>query len=1138
MKRVCKQVLVYLLVLLVLIGSGLAPGGKAQAAVEKDGTRIEINDLAINPNPVNEGALASLKFQLKLTTLSENVLEAGDTVELTTNIGTLFGNLPAENIALFDENGRKVAMVKITEDKISVTMDDGFTTQENFLEMNLDTGRRLKALAHGATDTTPVVKQLTIEDVSTDVTFQRPTPAGGTVTESPDARVINNAFIEKAAWVSGYDTAHVALNVNQIGSLKMFNTYNYIANWIGNYREQTNMMVVDQIPEDGQIDEATVQLIAVRYNYVSVPAAGNQYYPAAVPGTILPIETHSQWHQIAAYMNYVVQSPTDTFDSFYAKVKAQKLSYGIYRDAATQGDTFVANFSNDSLKYTDLEPWLGNTEKIKDIYGENGPSHGNVISFRVEFDTHYPKLTGVKTMTNTAKVSSDQVPDGNTSSATYELDKGNGAVQVKAGTLKVRVVNASAGNTVVAGAKVKVQTLKNGTWRDYYIKNRLVAGTTNADGEFFVRGLSIGDYRVVQTETTENLVFTNKIFKENAADAGNANTVDESEGTFAITAGDVLGFSTVLPNFEAPTAVINGEKQLVDDLGAELPIEADQFTFKLALNPDVKSTGVEMPADLSAAVRADKTFAFDAVKFTELGDYQFFVTEDNLNVTGYTYDNSSWIVNVTVKIKDDRTDLETIVSYQKEDRAEQAIRFKNVFTPAPVLINVTGRKTWEDHADQDGIRPDSITVRLYANGQDTGKTKEVTAADQWTYTFEGVEQETNHVPNVYTVREETQVPGYTTTYDGMNITNTHVPEVRTIQVEKKWVDDDNANGTRPEQITVHVLNENGEVASGILQADAAGEWKTAFPNLPVHANGQKIVYRVEEEAVASYSNTISGDADSGFTITNTVEGKVSVGVTKKWAGKALDQVTIRLLADGNEVAAAKLTADTQWKHVFENLDQYRDGKTIEYTVKEDLIEGYQSTVSGDMTAGFVLTNTQYLQPVTIDLPLKKVVEGKPDQAGTFSFVLKGKEASFPMPEASKDGQAEVSLNDAGEAKFGHLTFKEVGVYAYTVSEVKGKDKHYTYDSAVYTVTFTVVDDNRQLKVTKTVIEKDGKPAQAVVFTNRYQKPTPSPDPTPDRQKTSSPKTGDGTAIGLYIGVAILSLGGLACVLTYKKRDNR
>ena len=35
-----------------------------------------------------------------------------------------------------------------------------------------------------------------------------------------------------------------------------------------------------------------------------------------------------------------------------------------------------------------------------------------------------------------------------------------------------------------------------------------------------------------------------------------------------------------------------------------------------------------------------------------------------------------------------------------------------------------------------------------------------------------------------------------------------------------------------------------------------------------------------------------------FTITNTIDGKVSIPVTKKWIGKEAESATIRLLADG------------------------------------------------------------------------------------------------------------------------------------------------------------------------------------------------------------------------------------------------
>lgn len=73
-------------------------------------------------------------------------------------------------------------------------------------------------------------------------------------------------------------------------------------------------------------------------------------------------------------------------------------------DPATGGDTFIANFSNDSLKYTDLEPDLGGMNKIKDIYGPNGPSQGNIVTFFAEFNTHYPEITGLENVTNKYEV--------------------------------------------------------------------------------------------------------------------------------------------------------------------------------------------------------------------------------------------------------------------------------------------------------------------------------------------------------------------------------------------------------------------------------------------------------------------------------------------------------------------------------------------------------------------------------------------------------------------------------------------------------------------------------------------------------------------------------------------------------------
>ena len=66
------------------------------------------------------------------------------------------------------------------------------------------------------------------------------------------------------------------------------------------------------------------------------------------------------------------------------------------------------------------------------------------------------------------------------------------------------------------------------------------------------------------------------------------------------------------------------------------------------------------------------------------------------------------------------TDTKKEVTEATEDTLEADITsLTNSYTPGKVEANVL--KVWNDGENQDGIRPESITVKLLANGQDTGK---------------------------------------------------------------------------------------------------------------------------------------------------------------------------------------------------------------------------------------------------------------------------------------------------------------------------------------------------------------------------------------------------------------------------------
>ena len=673
--KIIKRFFALLVALTFMLGL-FSTNYDVHADTQKDGYNITISNVAVSPNPVNVGALASLKFDFSVYTLAQNAMRVGDTVTLSTNIGSMFGNLPITDLPLLAPNGEQIATATITETEIKLTVISEFPTDKNFFSGSVYTGGRLKALQNGAAVGAPATKQLTIEDSNTNVTFNVPPAVPGTGTTGggnpdPSTRTINNRMLEKQGWTSGYDTARIKLIGNQLGSLRLFNTYNNIDGSFGTYVADESFMVVDKIPGNGVIDESTVKFTAVRYNWMEVPAAGNVHYSQATPGTVMPIESGSNWIPVKQYFTQIYQSGSDTYDSFYAKVKAQKLSYGIFRDPATGGDTFIANMANDSLKYTDLEPALAGYNKVKDIYGVNGPSNGNIVTFFAEFDTHYPSITGLENLTNTGEVKSDQGSD--TDSKSYTIDKANGTASVAAGTVIVKLVDGNDDTTLIPNAEFKIQRKINNTWVDYFIRGRKASATTNASGIATFSGLSIGDYRLVQVSSQGNYTFNNKEFKPNPT-YGTAGTLGATTGEFSITSATQPGFATIVPNYLSVSKKITGSKQYVDQDENEISIPENTFKTVLAQLPGENYDGVTMPTSLTADIQVSPSgegfFEFEEIKFTKPGTFKFSVKEDVTNpLEGVTYDTSEKTVTITV----------TKANGELKAEVDSEPSFKNVF---------------------------------------------------------------------------------------------------------------------------------------------------------------------------------------------------------------------------------------------------------------------------------------------------------------------------------------------------------------------------------------------------------------------------------------------------------------------------
>ena len=286
-------------------------------------------------------------------------------------------------------------------------------------------------------------------------------------------------------------------------------------------------------------------------------------------------------------------------------------------------------------------------------------------------------------------------------------------------------------------------------------------------------------------------------------------------------------------------------------------------------------------------------------------------------------------------------------------------------TDKKAVTTVSGTKTWKDNDDQDGKRPDSIKVNLLANGK-VVQSKTVKASDNWKYSFTNLPEFENGKKITYTVTEDA-VAGYTSTVDGYNVTNSHTPATVKVSGTKTWKDNNNQDGIRPSSITVNLLANGRQVASKTVSA--SDNWQYSFDNLAAYANGQKITYTVTENAVAGYTSTVDG-----YNVTNNhTPATVKVSGTKTWNdnnnqdGIRPSSITVNLLANGRQVASKTVSASDNWQYSFDNLAAYANGQKITYTVTENAVAGYTSTIDG-----YNITNTH--NPTT---PKKPQVPNNP-----------------------------------------------------------------------------------------------------------------------------------------------------------------
>lgn len=152
------------------------------------------------------------------------------------------------------------------------------------------------------------------------------------------------------------------------------------------------------------------------------------------------------------------------------------------------------------------------------------------------------------------------------------------------------------------------------------------------------------------------------------------------------------------------------------------------------------------------------------------------------------------LVNYTLTLKDSVDDA--ILNTNLPTNKNVTINFKEDGVPStPVnsdkcpIVKLTNKRTikvtkaWNDNNNKEGIRPNLVTVQLYANGVKSGNEVKITSKENWTYSYTNLDRfDAKGKEITYTVKETNIATGYTDTIigdmnSGFTITNKHTPTV-------------------------------------------------------------------------------------------------------------------------------------------------------------------------------------------------------------------------------------------------------------------------------------------------------------------------------------------------------------------------
>ena len=265
--------------------------------------------------------------------------------------------------------------------------------------------------------------------------------------------------------------------------------------------------------------------------------------------------------------------------------------------------------------------------------------------------------------------------------------------------------------------------------------------------------------------------------------------------------------------------------------------------------------------------------------------------------------------------------------------------------------------------------------------------------------------------------------------DYKNATTNANIKLKQITVEKIWNDNKNQDDLRPDSVKVRLYKD--DVKYEDITLNESNNWTHTWNKLLdgsytiKELNASNVAVENNSKYDSKYTATYNV-TETKTTITNTyIPGKVSLKVIKEWndqenkAGIRPNHVIVKLYKTVEnvieEVKSQRLDETNNWMHIWTELDEKENGKTITYSIAENPVNEYNTEYSAEdysNTDEIVITNS-YL-PIEItgkyNVVLRKVDENGNILNGS-TFEVNGTKYELPTGEVKILEDAQIFSED-------------------------------------------------------------------------------------------------------------------------------